>query len=290
MNKSKVIKLLKYKNIEQIGSSTDHFIKYPSDIDLQDIVKTDDTYSDIYSFFMKIFEKAHKNDDLFILDFKCGFYKGKPIKWTYKDMKRGYKEQNNLQLSFKFALTHENSMIKLDIVSVDENKLFTEYSVNYYFYYNQYRFTNFKLNDALIETRLEYDYSQLMKNNKLYKALKRLYSISKLKKDKKTLKQLEHFFNSPLGELYKQKSNLETIDNVIHNITRKPSLNLIHHNLNEIKKHLPDIFHKNIDKILKLKNLNSISVNINDFVNVLDEHINNKTNEWITKTEIKKNI
>ena len=101
MNKSKVIKLLNYKNIEVIGSSTNQAIKYPSDIDLQDISHVEGTHDDIYKFFRKIFDKAYANKNIFIIDFKCGFYRGKPIKWTYNDIVNGYKIKNDLKITFK---------------------------------------------------------------------------------------------------------------------------------------------------------------------------------------------
>lgn len=237
MNKSKVMKLLNYKNIEVIGSSNEKNIKYPSDIDLQDVSNVDETYDDIYKFFLNIFNKAYANKYTFIIDFKCGFYKGKPLKWTYTDIQNSYKIKNDLKIPFKYALTHENSMIKLDLIAIDIDSLYTEYSCNYYFNFIKYNHSNFEMDNNLVIKRLVYDYYQLMKNNNFYKAMKRSYSISKINKNKKMVQILTKLFNSPLGMLYKQKGNLETVLNVLTNKFRVVQLpdDTIIYNINYIK-------------------------------------------------------
>ena len=56
-----VIDILKISNIETIGSSADSNIKYVSDIDLQEIIHTDDFYTTILQKFQKKFIEAQNN-------------------------------------------------------------------------------------------------------------------------------------------------------------------------------------------------------------------------------------
>ena len=69
-------------------------------------------------------------------------------------------------------MTHENSMIKLDLIAVGTDSIFTEYSCNYYFNFIKYNHSNFTMDDSLIMNRLVYDYYQLLKKNNIYKAMK----------------------------------------------------------------------------------------------------------------------
>jgi hypothetical protein len=285
MNKTQVMKLLKYKNIEVIGSSRDAHLKYPSDIDLQDIAQTNDTYDDIYKFFLNVFEKINKSNNAYVVDFKAGIHKGKPIKWKYEDIKNGYKMKNDLKITFQYALTHDNSMIKIDLIVIQPDKSLMEYSNNYYLTFRKYRFSNFEMDTRLIINRLEYDYRMLMKDEKYYKALKRLYSIFKIKKDKKKTKLLVELFNSPLGELYKQKSSLETIKLVFTN-QLKISDDIIRYNLDEISKHLPLKYHTLLNKVRKSKYNKSIIDKLDKLINTINDDINIDTDEWMKTNKI----
>ena len=80
MKKSDIYKLLQYKKYQVIGSASNIKIKYPSDIDLQEFLITNDSYLEVYEFFKDIYEEAYTNPDIYIIDFKCRFMKGKPIK------------------------------------------------------------------------------------------------------------------------------------------------------------------------------------------------------------------
>lgn len=281
MDKNKVMKLLNYKNIEVIGSSKIDSIKYPSDVDLQDVSNVEGTYDDIYKFFLNIFNKAYENKNTFIIDFKCGFYKGKAIKWKYQDIKNGYKIKNDFKIPFNYALTHENSMIKIDLIAINKNNLFTEYSCNYYFNFIKYNFSNFSLNRNLIIDRLVYDYYQLMKVNNFYKAMKRLFSISKQRGNDRIVATLLNLFNSPLGKLYKEKSNLETVLNVLTNNFRSPDRSIIIYNLNNIKDNLPPEYYKNMATIMSLKTDKAMAKFIRQLIDKISDDINKETFDWI---------
>ena len=55
-----------------IGSASNCGILYNSDLDLE--TKTEDTVDHIYKKFIKIFEDAKNDDNVFITDMKCGSF------------------------------------------------------------------------------------------------------------------------------------------------------------------------------------------------------------------------
>ena len=55
---------LNIKKKQIIGSASNKKIKYPSDIDLQEIIYTNDTYLIVYEFFRDIFDEAYTNPDI----------------------------------------------------------------------------------------------------------------------------------------------------------------------------------------------------------------------------------
>ena len=74
-----------------------------------------------------------------------------------------------------------------------------------------YNFNNIKEDTPTKIERLKADYSELVNEGDIYKSLKRLFSIYKVKKEYPKLKQLRQLFISNIGKLYETNSNLKTI-------------------------------------------------------------------------------
>ena len=74
-----------------------------------------------------------------------------------------------------------------------------------------YIFKNKKETDTDRIQTLRNDYDDLMVRGENFKALKRLFSIYKIKKDYINLKTLTSLFNSNIGKIYEMNSNLKTI-------------------------------------------------------------------------------
>lgn len=284
MSKKSVIKLLQYNDIEIIGSAKSDFIKYPSDIDLQETITTDKTFEDIYHFFVNIFKKAKENKKVFITDFKCGFHAGVPVRWNYETLMQGFQMIGEDKITFEQCLS-QMSTIKIDLVSLERGR-FVEYSNNYYFYFEKYnhRNTNQKEKKEL-ENALLYNYYQLLKDGKQYKALKRLYSYYKIKGLYKKLRQLEQLFNSDTGKLSKMKSSLETIDLVLNQTFRRPAKIDIIHNLNVVKRHIPQ-YENEVNNIIKLS-LNEMSPKLNELIKQMNNEINSRAKEWLVEKKFK---
>ena len=74
-----------------------------------------------------------------------------------------------------------------------------------------YNFNNIKEDTPTKIERLKADYNELVQEGDIYKSLKRLFSIYKIKKEYPKLKQLTQLFISNIGKLYETNSNLKTI-------------------------------------------------------------------------------
>lgn len=284
MSKKSVIKLLQFHQIEIIGSAQNTDIKYPSDIDLQESITTEQTFDDIYNFFVNIFKKAKEDKRIYIIDFKCGFHDGRPVRWNYENLIEGYQMIGEYKLTFQQALS-QMSTIKIDVISLERGR-YVEYSNNYYFFFEKYNHKNKK--DTLkkeVENALLRDFEHLMKEGKRYKALKRLYSYYRIKGIYRKKQQLENLFNSEIGRISKMKSSLETIDLVLNQTFRRPDKKDIINNLKLIQYHLPD-YQNELNKIMKLS-LIQMSPAINDLVKKLNEQIIIETDKWMKENKFK---
>jgi hypothetical protein len=170
---------------------------YPSDFDVEVSVKKS-TRADVLA---NELQKRIKNidKDVIFLEFKAGLCEGKQMKWTKQEVLAGSKCDKSLAE----ALT-EDTIIKLDLVIPIGN---TYADIGQVYQYRQDTQTNEE-----IELELEADIDEYKSTNKL-KALKRLYSVLSFEptKNKKSLDELEEFFNSIVGYANKIKADLEII-------------------------------------------------------------------------------
>ena len=128
-----------------------------------------------------IYETIQDLDNNSLIYFCSNLYK---IRWSIKDLENKYvKLFNDYRYNFE-EIFNEKSTIKLDIFYY-ENNLFNPYS-NMFRVINNNKILTEEQDD--IKKSLEYDITNLIKENKYYKAIKRLYSISKMD-DNKDLKE-----------------------------------------------------------------------------------------------------
>jgi hypothetical protein len=262
------------ENYKIIGSSTKDL--FFSDYDLNSILKFKNE-NKIFNEFKKVFEKAKKNENIWITDFKVGEDEsGEPLRWSYNNIKKN----DNRGYTFQEALK-QKSTIKLDIVFYIDGK-FVEITDNYYFDIDGYK-TFEKLTP---ESRFEdlknkfYEYVEL---GAYMKALKRLRSLSQ---NKKIIDELSHFFNSPIGLLYSLWSEISIIIQLL-GLDKNINLDKIYNSLQRIKEHLSFFNIKNnIEKISKLKNKNSMIKHLIKQNEIINKYINKEVCSFIKKNKI----
>ena len=195
--------------INIVGSANVKRNLYYSDYDLFENVKGKSEQL-IYNHFKAIFNIIKTSPNVVISDFKLGLdEKGESMRWDFSDIMKG--EKNGI--SFKKALKMD-SIIKLDII-IYINGRFIEISDVFNIYLNGKSNMNYSKEEVIKE--LTNDYKELVNDGNYFKSLKRMYSIIKLNDDKDVrLNLLVDYFNQPIGLLYRCKSDLETINIILH--------------------------------------------------------------------------
>lgn len=198
-----------------------------NDYDLNEIFdeeKTNpmDSLTRLYFMFIWKFKKIYTSSNLWIVDFKCGSFNGEPIRWTMKDLERGYIELRSVanhiggftaeRILFVDCLVQSNTKTKLDVVLLLNNR-FIEISEIYFIRINNK--SNFNENDFRLGTiinELYDDMQQLIIEKNIFKSLKREYRIlSLLDRDKNRQEVLSQLFNGKYGYLYYTISQLKTL-------------------------------------------------------------------------------
>lgn len=256
-----LLNILNYDGgLEKIGSATDARIKYPSDVDLQERIITDEPKPEIFRRLRRIIGELRKNDDFYLTDIKMGVWgPNNPVKWTFDEFyNKKEKEYAPGRKITPISALEQKSIIKFDVVLRDSNDIFHEYSVNYYFTFLDgpqttfYNYTKKQFQDQYI-----IEIGRLEKEKKYWKALKRMYSMYKFlgghEKEKKALLKI---FNSDLGYNAMQISRLDMLKNLVLNKAgyRRPKKQYIIKNLELIQDSLPFEFYNFFDSILDYVN------------------------------------
>jgi len=265
------IKLLKIKDSIFIGSYSDTKIKYPLDVDLQEIAIEKYNPNQLLNIFQNKYKIAIKNDTMFIIDFKCGKYKGQPIRWNKYTIKAGYQHIDDVKINFIDTI-RQNEIIKLDLITLI-NKQFVEFSINYYF--------EPLPNKEDIENIFLREFQFKMSHGEYFKALKRLYSYAKITKNKVLINNLINFLNGPTGALNYQINSLNIILSVLSNSFRTPTKGSILYNLTIIRDNLPTKYLVPLNKILSIGNIQDMVYPIEQLIEELNKSVNDTVQLFI---------
>lgn len=186
----RVILILKGDSTSPIllkGSASLQSIKYPADYDFFTTVKKFDL-----QFFKDLFNRVTQDNFLCFVELK--------FQVSENQKYRVYKEEDfdKIDPSLKY------DFVKIDLVDMFDNN-FEEISCIY-----KIKKETLSENDYI--KQIMDDISQLKKDKSYYKVLKRLFAISKLKKDRKKSLLLTQFFNSDVGLLYKKLSMIDAVN------------------------------------------------------------------------------
>jgi hypothetical protein len=267
-NIEKIGKMISIESkVNIVGSASIKRSLYYSDYDLFEQVHDQDA-SSIYMHFRGLFNKIQVMDNIIISDFKLG-----GMRWTINEIMKGV----NNGVSFENAL-QSKSIIKIDIISLINGK-FYEISEVYKICIDGKCNMDYKIDDVINDITTEY--TDKVKTGNFMKALKKMYSIIKLKnlKDPK-LDILLDYFNSPIGLLYRNKSELETMLIVIENA--KFDIEEVKNSLEILKEQISAFpVPCTIDKIVKLKTKKSMRKPIMNQVRVINGFLNRDANKFL---------
>lgn len=249
-------KALRWGNnpIELLGTGSQAVQKYPSDFDFFSSIKGDRDVKKMFAELQRILRRAQDTGEMTFIELKVQRKDG--------DKKKFY-EPWFAEDQFAKAVGEPAGLdfIKIDyVVFVRETNELTELSIIY-------SFSGMPPIPDLV-SKIKDDYEQYRKDGKIYKSLKRMYSIYRLKGQKEKLVELSQLFNSTTGAKYKASSNLKAI--------------LL------LTEHRPD--YRDLEKKIRV-NLddlgNQFGVKINTLAQVkkmvanLDKEIEAETKEWL---------
>jgi hypothetical protein len=182
-----------------LGSASLESQKYYADFDLVSYItkNRDKPFNTLY----KILSKTMKTKGMYFIEGK--------IQVSDKNKKRFYKLEDLNEEMFEKTF----QFIKLDYV-IKIGTLFYELSINY-------TFESSSTKEEIIKA-IEKEEKELISDGEFYKALKRRFSIAKLKKDKPTMVKLTKLFNSPTGEMYKDVAIMKAIKSAIDTGYKEP--------------------------------------------------------------------
>jgi len=276
---NKIIKINKLMSLESkvnvVGSSKIKRNLYYSDIDSFETVKGKNVNT-IYNHFKSLFEIINDSENTVISDFKLGMLKGEPLRWTYEHIKN----KNNNGVSFEDAL-RQKGMIKLDIITL-LNGRFIEITEVYNVYLDGESNYN-ESKESIIES-ITTEMNDHFRDENYMKVLKRFYSLKKIEdenKNKYMLNNLVDYFNSPIGLLYRCKSDLETLMIVIDSY--KFDLEEIRNSLQYLKEIISAFpVENNLNNISYLKTKEEMKLPIHKQILILKRFIN-KDSEKVIK-------
>lgn len=300
MSNDRIIKILQILEGDVIGSSADKLTqKYASDIDIEEYY-TIGKLEDLLTIFRNKFKKIKQMANTWIIDFKLGVDdRAKPYRWTYSDIMRGYKTigtGSNKEKVYFISQFTKRSMIKMDIVSIVDNRL-KEFSINYYFdlQYGPKKGSTYTIKTEQpdhyqdVEIILLHRAMEYAKKNMLMKSLKRIYAFYRFVELKTNSKQYDEIakliklFNSKAGRLNKIVSQLSTVELMINKRIEKKAiipLKIFKNELMHINNDLPKEYKQFMSTIIQ--NYSNLS-DILPLILLLKQKLNDDINKMILK-------
>ncbi len=270
----------------RVGSNALKIQPYFSDIDIMNIVSYNKDSEEVINIFINNLKKILENiltlPNVFFSDFKAG-----GLHWTVEEIMNGTKDGLGLNYACKIK-----GVVKLDLIAPYDGR-YVEMSTFYilkgnsgYINVNDDYFSNFE--NSLKEDIVEY------KDSKPFKAVKRVWSLARMRNDLGRLNELKNLINSNVALLGQINADLETIKLLLEHGSAY-DLNFVISELNGFKGKISNILdiqmdEEKIDILLDLlinqfttKQSNRVLIaTIDRLHDYILEVINKETNEYLT--------
>jgi len=265
----KVFKFLSVTGLQTlVGSSADKDVIYSADYDLME-QKDFKKSNAIYYFILNLFRKKYKfalkpKSNIWIIDFKCGSFRGQPIRWDKESIKKGYVVINDEPKYFVDCLQQE-SRLKMDVIALDNDGKLNEYSDLYFINIGDFALSGPMETEKQSAISIFKDFQNYIKEKNYFKAIKRLYAYAKLENNKQLINELLKVINSTLGKQSNYISDINIVLELMDNNFKRFKKKLIFDNLALL----------NI-KIAKSKSLDAIAKTLKTLVASYSTELNNE--------------
>lgn len=264
--------------VNVVGSASIQRSIYYSDYDLFETIQNK-TSTVILNHFRSVFNIIKSAPNTVISDFKCGSSpNGFPLRWDYSEINSGV----NNGVSFDEAI-QQKGIIKLDIISFINGR-FVEITEVYNVKINGK--SNMDYTNEEVVKSITADYKDEVKKLNFMKALKKMYSISKLINNKDPLLDiLVTYFNSPIGLLYRCKADLETILTILS--YNKFELKDIIESLQTLKEQISAFpVNNDIEKISKIKLKADMKTQLKKQIQNINDYVNRDAKKFISRNNL----
>ena len=272
-----------------VGTTPIEQIKYKTDFDIFSYNKFNNkpqAYEIVYQMFKEKYSEAHKNEKVWITDFKCGNHKSIPIRWDLQSINDGYKIIDDVRYEFTACLA-QKSMIKMDVLAIIDNVL-NEFSEVYFISFGKNNNYFSELNTKKeLASGIYNDALGYKSKGKFYKSLKRLFAYLRLDEtaNSKKIKKLLNWFNSPIGKLATLKGDLEELELLLTQKFRPVSDDVVKKQLEHIKSKVSEEFKPLLDNLIGVSSHDKLIEGINEVMNEMNAVVQGATQLFVDKNK-----
>jgi len=212
------------------------------------------------------------------------------LRWTPDEIIQGYKILSLQRKKKLIDCLLDPTIIKLDVIAKVGYGNFIELSDIYQFRIHHRDALKSSRDEILKAIKEDMNHYREIGND--YKALKRLFSIAKLKKQTKKIEILIHLFNSNIGLINKVKGNLEVYHDLVSKI-HDIDIEEIFFAIQQDKQFLSNVYEFSMsdelyfkfDELTSLpkKDKDKILLKIDELMDDLKNIIQKQTVQWIKK-------
>lgn len=236
---------------------------------------------------LKLLKHQMSYDDLLLIksDFKYHI-----VRWTPKEILKGYKELADGSIYDLKEGFNTEGITKLDVIAWVDGNRFTDFSILYEFKING---ECLNCSDIDIRKTIKEDVLLLYKEGNYFKMAKRIFSLSRLDDDKKSLELLSPLFNEDLGILYQVFGDITTLKYLFENQDHLPYERIlfeIDHFKNRLAKIvIPSYMNKNHNilsiinhlETLDLKETSEIILDLNKLENIINNILKKESEKYL---------
>jgi hypothetical protein len=293
--------LIQFRRFDPIvmGSNATSKFQYAHDYDLFTVVDTNTDLNTLKKMFVKGMKqmfsalKKQKNDVYFI-EFMCGAVDEKPLYWKPKDIKKGFITHSGKQY-YLFDVLNEKSVIKIEIVKYVDGS-FIPLS-NVYEFRIKHKGVNREKETRDDIDSLKADIKKYHEKGNIMKVLKRLYIIAIETKDKKLAEDLETLFNSNIGGMYRIKSELETMNDVLTHSQNGTKLTIercskaiqrLKEQMSKLNENFTAKFYTQFDKASAKTGVKSMKTALDKLIDAIDKMVQKRTKTYMNDRTLNK--
>lgn len=215
------------------------------------------------------------------------------LRWKPKEIIDGFKIINGDKKTIEESI-EDKGVIKIDVLAYIDSE-FVEMTNLFEFYIGNKPLNINENSNVLkqIKDDIKYYYDEKM----FMKMLKRIFSLSKINKDKNTIKKLVEIFNSNLGLIYEVSSNLNNIITLTEKLNKSKLETLRNKIINYIQLlkdrlgnvyqfEFPNIIFEAFDKVSNFQDFDKMALYIDKIIKSLNHILNNEVLKEITRKKI----